>query len=111
LGVSFRRCIPSLHDIWEKRLRERGEPLRGYKVHFRDWKVECFSAYSQPVLIPANPDANRLAFISVHYRSSPQPYQPTSDKAKNVAMGQMSTFASREKNIEKSFGNTVIMIR
>jgi hypothetical protein len=102
LGVSFRRCIPSLHDIWEKCLRERGEPLRGYKVHFREWKVECFSAYSQPVLIPAKPVGNQLAFISVHYRSSPQPYQPTSDKAKNVAMGQMPNIASREKKVEKT---------
>jgi hypothetical protein len=103
LGVSFRRSIPSLRDIWKKRLRERGEPLRGYKVHFREWKAEYFSAYSQPVLIPTKLVGNQLAFISVHYRSSPQPYQPTSDKAKNVAMGQMSTIASREKEFEKTF--------
>jgi hypothetical protein len=100
LGVSFRRSIPSLRDIWKKHLRERGEPFRGYKVHFREWKAEYFSAYSQPVVIPAKPVGNQLAFISVHYRSSPQPYQPTSDKAKNVSMGQMSTIASGEKKVE-----------
>jgi hypothetical protein len=102
LGVSFRRCIPSLHDIWEKRLRERGEPLRGYKVHFREWKAEYFSAYSQPVLIPTKLVGNQLAFISVHYRSSPQPHRSWSVKAKNVAMGQMSTIALREKSFEKT---------
>jgi hypothetical protein len=100
LGFSFRRCIPSLHDIWEKRLREGGEPLRGYKVHFREWKAEYFSAYSQPVLIPTKLVGNQLAFISVHYRSSPHMHQSTSVKAKNVAMGQMSTIASREKNFK-----------
>jgi hypothetical protein len=35
------------------------------------------------------PVGNQLAFISVHYRSSQQPYQPTCDNAKNVAMGQV----------------------
>jgi hypothetical protein len=102
LGVSFRRSIPSLRDIWKKRLRERGEPLRGYKVHFREWKEEYFSAYNHPVLIPTKPVGNQLALISVHYRSSPQPYQPMSVKAKSVSMGQMPTIASREKNFEKT---------
>jgi hypothetical protein len=48
------------------------------------------------------PVGNQLAFISVHYRSSQQPYQPTCDNAKNVAMGQISTIASREKKVEKT---------
>jgi hypothetical protein len=100
-----------VHGALEKHLRERGEPFRGYKVHFREWKAKYFSAYSQPVLIPAKPAGNQLAFISVHYRSSPQPYQPICDNAKNVSMGQLSTIVSREKNVEKSFEDTAIVIR
>jgi hypothetical protein len=91
-----------VHGTLEKHLRERGEPFRGYKVHFREWKAEYFSACSQPVLIPAKPVGNQLAFISVHNRSSPQPYQPICDNVKNVSMGQLSTIVSREKNVEKN---------
>jgi hypothetical protein len=91
-----------VHGTLEKHPRERSDPLRGYKVHSKEWKVECFSASCHPILIPAKTVGNQLAFISVHYRSSPQPYHPTSDKAKNVSMGQMSTIASREKKVEKT---------
>jgi hypothetical protein len=78
------------------------EASRHFGKNILENAANRFAANSQPVVIPAKPVGNQLALISVHYRSSPQPYQPMSVKAKSVSMGQMPTIASREKNFEKT---------
>ena len=55
--------------LWENIFENAANRFEAGKYISESGKQECFSAYSQSVLIPAKLVGNQLAFISVHYRS------------------------------------------